>query len=354
MEVPYNGPGKLTHHRGDGTNHVVLQGDEYLNIWPVYDWQKFPGTTVMQKEKMPSPENIQKDGLTDFVGAVTDGMYGAAAFDFRSPHDLLKAKKAWFFFDKEYVCLGADIYSRPRNPVTTTINQVLLKTEVTIEQNGKMQPLSTGSHELEKLKWVHQDGIGYILPQPNTLQVSNRPEYGRWSDITDQKNISKETVEKEVFKLWFDHGSSPDSAGYAYIVVPNISAEELQRTAASNRDIKILSNTRNLQAVIHQQQNIVQAAFYRAGHLDFSEIKKLKLDSQGMVMIQMNNNQITKLTVSDPSRKLTRMNLTLSGKYELDRAGISTIYNPSTSETLFIIDLPQGYYLGKSVSIPFR
>jgi len=113
MEVPYNGPGKTTHHRADGTNYLQLTGDEYHNIWAVYDWQKISGTTIMQKPELYGPKEIQKDGLTDFVGAVTDGLYGAVAFDFRSPHDMLSAKKSWFFFDEEYVCLGTDINSRP-------------------------------------------------------------------------------------------------------------------------------------------------------------------------------------------------------------------------------------------------
>ena len=52
MEEPYNGPGKPTHHRADGTNYLMLKGDEYHNIWPVYDWQKISGTTIMQKPKL--------------------------------------------------------------------------------------------------------------------------------------------------------------------------------------------------------------------------------------------------------------------------------------------------------------
>ena len=77
MEEPYNGPGKTTHHRADGTNYLMLKGDEYHNIWAVYDWQKISGTTIMQKPELHGPDQIQKDGLTDFVGAVEDGMYGA-------------------------------------------------------------------------------------------------------------------------------------------------------------------------------------------------------------------------------------------------------------------------------------
>ncbi len=165
MEVPYNGPGKLTHHRADGTNYLVLKGDEYLNIWPVYDWQKVSGTTVVQKPQLPGPDDIQKEGLTDFVGAVTDGVYGAVVFDFKSPHDPLEAKKSWFFFDEEYVCLGTGIKANTNLNVATTLNQVLLRSDVSVMQEGTPQKLTQGSRTLQNVKWVHHDRIGYLFPQ---------------------------------------------------------------------------------------------------------------------------------------------------------------------------------------------
>ncbi len=152
MEEPYNGPGKLTHHRADGTNYLMLKGDEYLNIWPVYDWQKISGTTIMQKPQLPGPDDIQKDGLTDFVGAVTDGLYGAVVFDFKSPHDPLEAKKSWFFFDHEYVCLGTDIKSKPDLDVATTLNQILLRSDVKMMQEGTLQNVAEGSRSAERGK----------------------------------------------------------------------------------------------------------------------------------------------------------------------------------------------------------
>ena len=87
------------HHFGDGSNFISLTGKEYFNIYPVWDWQKIPGTTVVQKPELPHWKEIAKKGLTDFVGGVSDGEYGAAAFDFASAHDPLKARKAWFFFE---------------------------------------------------------------------------------------------------------------------------------------------------------------------------------------------------------------------------------------------------------------
>ena len=363
MEEPYNGPGKTTHHRADGTNYLVLKGDEYLNIWAAYDWQKISGTTIMQKPKLPAATQIQKEGLTNFVGAVTDGLYGAVAFDFKSPHDMLEVKKSWFFFDKEYVCLGAGIKPKANLPVATTINQVLLKSEVHINQNGVKKLLSNGNRLAENVKWVHQDKVGYIFPNATTINLSNQTETGRWSDLTDQTNISKEQVSTDIFKLWFNHGDkinetdnhgqrklkkSPD---YEYIVVPNVSVEGLEETIQNNRGIEILSNTEELQAVKHNILGQVQLAFYRAGEIEIGKGEKVKMESQGMALLKTKNGKVAELTLSDPSRNLNKIMISLPGIYTLKGEGVLTIPNVKSKHTMFIIDLPQGVYAGKSVSI---
>lgn len=349
MEEPYNGPGKPTHHRADGTNYLMLKGDEYHDIWPVYDWQKISGTTIVQKPALPSPTEIQKEGLTDFVGAVTDGMIGAVVFDFKSPHDPLEAKKSWFFFDQEYVCLGTDIQSKSEFDVVTTVNQTLMRGDVKIEQNGSPQTLPRGKRSLSNVKWVHHNQIGYLFPEPATVTLSNQTETGRWSDITDQKNISTELVSKDVFSLWFDHGKKPRKASYAYIVVPCVSEDALRETSRNNRSIKIVSNNDSIQAVIHQKEGIVQAVFYKAGTLDIGEGKSITMDSPGLVMLKAKNGRITELTVADPSRKLNRINLWVDGQYTSKGDQYRTL--TEGQKTLFIIDLPQGVYSGKSTQI---
>jgi chondroitin AC lyase len=351
MEVPYNGPGKPTHHRADGTNYLMLRGDEYHNIWPVYDWQKISGTTIVQKPALYPPSEIQKDGLTDFVGAVTDGLYGAVAFDFKSPHDFVEAKKTWFFFDEEYVCLGTDINSNRKLPVTTTVNQVLMRSEVTVSQNGKIEKLPEDSHVMQNVKWVHQDKIGYIFPQPATVNLSNQTQTGRWSDITDQKYISDDIVSEKVFMMWFDHGERPENASYHYIVVPNVTEPELNETSNSNRNIEILANTSETQGVKHSKLEICQMAFYKAGEVEISKDTEFRMDSQGMAMIKMTGSRIVELSVSDPSRKLSRITMTVSGIYNSEGDSFFTIPNKSKNNTMVLIDLPQGVYAGKSVTV---
>lgn len=364
MEEPYNGPGKTTHHRADGTNYLMLKGDEYHNIWAVYDWQKISGTTIMQKTALPGPQDIQKDGLTEFVGAVTDGLYGAVAFDFKSPHDGTEAKKSWFFFDEEYVCLGTGIKSKRNLPIVTTINQVLMRSEVSMMQDGAKKNVSHGNRTAENVKWVYHDKIGYIFPEPTTINLSNQTETGRWSDITDQKNISKELVSEEVFKLWFNHGdklNETDIHGkrkyapptYQYIVVPGVSEAQLSETSANNRHIEILANTADLQAVKHSKLNIAQLAFYKAGEVELAKGSKISMESQGMAMIKMQGDKLKELTVADPSRKLSKVLLTVSGIYNAKGEGFVAIPNSKQNNTLLVVELPQGVYAGKSISIKF-
>ncbi|HEV7347657.1 polysaccharide lyase family 8 super-sandwich domain-containing protein [Telluribacter sp.] len=351
MEEPYNGPGKTTHHRADGTNYLLLKGDEYHNIWPVYDWQKISGTTIVQKPQLPGPDDIQKEGLTDFVGAVTDGMYGAVVFDFKSPHDPLEAKKSWFFFDEEYVCLGTDIKSKSNMPVATTLNQALMRSDVYMGLNDTRQIVEKGNRKLEKVKWVHHDKVGYIFPEPTTVNLSNQVETGRWSAITDQKNISNELVSEEVFTLWFNHGSKPGGAAYQYIVVPNVTEQQLNQTSRNNRSIEILSNTSALQAVKQGQLGISQLAFYKAGAVELEKDVTVRLDSPGMVMVKMQKGRLIELTLADPSRKLSRMLVTLNGVYKARGENFRTLVDEQQKSTLFIVDLPQGVYLGKSVHL---
>lgn len=362
MEEPYNGPGKTTHHRADGTNYLMLKGDEYHNIWAVYDWQKISGTTILQKPQLHGANDIQKDGLTDFVGAVTDGLYGAVAFDFKSPHDGTEAKKSWFFFDEEYVCLGAGIKARANLPIVTTINQALMRSEVSMMQDGQKKNVAHGNGLKENIKWVYHDKVGYIFPEPTAIHLSNQTETGRWSDITDQKNISKELVREDVFKLWFNHGdklNETDIHGkrkhapptYQYIVVPGVSEDKLSETSPNNRHIEILTNTADLQAVKHAQLGMIQAAFYRAGEVEIAKGSKISMDSQGMAILKIKGNKLKELTVADPSRKLNRILLTVPGIYNAKGEGFVAIPNGKQNNTLFIVDLPQGVYVGKSVSI---
>jgi len=348
MEVPYNGEGLMNHHRGDGTNYISRAGDEYTNIAPVYDWQKIPGATILQKPELPSENEIQKKGLTDFVGAVTDGKYGAVAYDFKSPHDPVTAKKVWFFFDHEYVCLGTGINSRSKPPVATTLNQCLLRGDVVVMSGNKKSTLQKGEHQPDQVKWILHDGIGYIFPETQKVNLSNQAQTGSWFKINRQSDSPKEEISKDVFKLWLDHGSQPDNAKYEYIVVPATSEQEMEK---AGQQIKILANTSEIQAVRHSGLNISQIIFYTSGEIQVSENLKVGMDSPGVVMVKMDGPTIRQISVADPSRKLAKIHVSITGKIEKNGNNFRSFWNQEKGISEISIDLPQTVYAGKSVTI---
>ena len=62
-----------------------------------------------------------------------------------------------------------DINSRPNLPVATTINQVLMRSDVIIMREANAIKLPEGNRKLDDVKWVYQDRIGYIFPDPATV-----------------------------------------------------------------------------------------------------------------------------------------------------------------------------------------
>ena len=350
MEVGYNSEGLLNHHRGDGTNHITRTGKEYDDIFPVFDYQKIPGATIMQKPKLPDPEEIQKLGLTDFVGAVSDGTYGAVAFDFKSPHDPLIARKSWFFFDDAYVCLGAGISCREQLPVVTTLNQCLLQGDVVISSANQSSVIPKGEREYENVDWVFHDGIGYLFPESTKIGLMNQTTTGSWWDINKQTSTPKGEVRKDVFKLWLDHGRRPSDATYAYIVVPATSLEKMQQDNEGEK-IDILVNNPYIQAVNNTVTGISQAVFYKGGEIKIGGKMMLASDNPGIVMVKMKNGTISQISVSDPNRELTRFNLFLSTRIEGSGENWYTVWNGAKGGTHITIELPRDNYAGDSVTI---
>ena len=352
MEQPYNGEGLMNHYRGDGTNYISRTGTEYDYLSPVYDWRKIPGATIVQHKEMPPANEIQKKGRTTFVGAVTDGTYGAVGFDFKSPHDPLAARKSWFFFDSMYVCLGAGISANTPLPVATTINQSHLNGPVIATQNNKHERLQQGEHHLEQTSWVWQDSIGYIFPKSTDLYLSNQSETGSWYRVNHQENVSRKQLSKPVFTLWINHSSRPENARYQYMVAPNATAQRTQQLA-ERPPVQIRSNTTAIQAVENNRLHLFEAVFYQAGRLSLANGLRLEMKDPGIVMIHTTGTSVQSLSVSDPTRQLKKMHLTLSAHLQGEGKGFQVHWDDQRKVSVVSIDLPQDVYAGKSVTIKF-
>lgn len=350
VEEPYNDEGLRNHHLADGSNFISRTGEEYNRIFPVWDWQKIPGTTVVQKPSLPGSGQIVKNGRSTFAGGVSDGTYGAAAFNFSSLHDPLDARKSWFFFDDEFVSLGSGISSESGYPVATTLNQSLLKGAVTTDES---EVSSNGDHDLEDVSWVHHDGIAYLFPNPINLRLTNKTESGNWRQINHQSWATDDEVQQDVFKLWLDHETQPENASYEYIVVPGIDASEINDYQNSS-EIEVLANTPEIQAVKHAGLEISQIIFYEAGEIDIAEGMTVSADMQSKVLIKTSGDVVKEITVSSPGprRGELLLNLKVTAKIEssVPKLADSWIEEEGYSDVYYTI--PSAEFSGKSITEP--
>lgn len=321
-----NSEGKKSVHLSDGANYLYLTGNEYINIFPVWDWTKIPGTTAIQGTLDTGEHNpISVRGTTTFDGGVSDGTYGIAAMDLARGN--LTAKKAWFFFDHSYVALGAGITlaSDTEHDVATDVNQPLLKGDVfTSEAHG---PVPEGAEHYDSAKrvWVYHDHVGYAFAPHTKITLSAGPQSGRWSDIGTGSN---ELLTKNVFNLWIDHGRAPQNASYEYTVFPNVRESEVARIATSST-LKVLSNTSEIQAVYNRNLKLAEIAFRAPGSLA-TPLGKVKADHSCLLLVRQTGTGL-KITASNPENEPLALHVTVKGKQAT-------------------IQLPDGNFAGSSVS----
>ncbi|MBM3442394.1 MAG: hypothetical protein FJX89_06795 [Bacteroidetes bacterium] len=312
IEYPYNEEGLRMHHLSDGASYTQMTGEEYLDIFPVWDWQKIPGTTVLLRDVHPDWRDIQKKGRSSFVGAVSDGHYGAAAMHLKSVHDPLEARKAWFFFDDEYVCLGAGIHAASGLPIATTVEQSLQQGPVDVGQPGRITRLKDGRQSLKDVEWIQHGNLVYYFPDKASVQVQTGKATGTWRSINHQDWATDGVVQRDVVKIWFED-NKPIKDGYAYIVSPQPGKNTTERTRSDLR-VRILRNDTIVQAVEHQGLGIVQVVFHGAAALQTGR-HVVAVDRPCMVMLwEGDGKDGMTVGVSDPLRKPETVAIRIDGR----------------------------------------
>ncbi len=315
----------------DGATNIQRTGSEYFNIMPVWEWDKVPGITARDYSVDPIMTiEWGERGTSSFVGGVSDGVYGASAYQL--DYNEVKAKKAWFFFDEEVICLGADINSFAKEPITTTINQAWAKGPVKAFTKGKLSSINK-KLVANDLQWIWHDSIGYYFPNQGKLELSNQTQKGSWYKINT--NRSPAAIKGNVFKLWFNHGTDPLKQSYAYVVKPDVSEKDMLSQPKSA--VQILANNENVQAVKNDSLQMLQVVFYQAGTINDQKIS-VSVDQACVLMIKNINSKSPTVYVADPTQKLTDLKLTFSSE-------ILKLTEPIS------VTFPQGTQKGASVSL---
>ena len=299
-----NNEGMQNYHMGDGANYVLVYGDEYRPIYAGWNWKRIPGTTVIaDQRKLPAPMwGAGGQGGSDYAGGISNGQVGAAAFIYSK--DSLKAHKAWFYFDRYYVALGAGI-STPRDDAQTitTVNQTAHVGEVVMSSEGAECQLETKSEVPFDRLWHHN--VGYRFDQGNKaramLNAGNYPK-------------GHKGKKAEILRVEINHGKAPQNKKYAYAVYPAIGKREFM--SLTKAEYRIVKNHPSVQAVQDIETKMVMAACYKPTKFEVEGIGTFEVDRPCMLMLQPTAEGI-RISVASPfgeSREMKAVTVSLGEK----------------------------------------
>lgn len=303
--------GKKQYFLSDGAMGLYVDGDEYKNIFPVWNWAKIPGVTCPEVTDIPQASTYIKSGQSDFVGGVSDSTNTVSVYKYNDTEFNINtsANKSWFFFDNEIVCLGSNVTSAATQKVNTTLNQTLLKGSVTVSVNGAPSTIANGSVAYDKtVDWVYHNGIGYYFPEKAKIDLSAQSQSGNWFDING--NYSSDALSKDVFSLSIDHGLQPTNDKYAYILVPGLQ-DAAQAQGYNVDNIEILSNSDSVQAVHNKNTGVYGFVFLKPCGFKADELI-VETDAPCAVIVKNIANGSAVVSVADPSSSANAIKLGIS------------------------------------------
>lgn len=296
------------------------------NYWNTINACKLPGTTVVPVEidnGEPDSSGFRQSGdflsPEDWVGGTSVGSFGVSGMSLNGTAmsngdssntsqtvyaDSLRARKSYFMFDNEIVCLGSGITNKGFDiPTITTVENRKLKedksNQITID--GKVADLS---EEKEiKAGWLHLEGntdtgsdLGYYFPGSPSLRARVTEQTGSFHAIKGDLKEETEPAVRQYFECWFDHGTEPAGETYSYVLLPGMSADQVAAYSAAP-EIEILENSEKVQAVKEKNLKLWAADFWTDETIT---VDGVTCKNKASVMMEEANGVLT-ISVSDPT-----------------------------------------------------
>lgn len=295
-------------HQGDGMTYLYIGNSENQfnsDFWPTVDPYHLPGITVETNVQSNSAGEASTSDQNWVGGAQVAKTYGVAGMSLHAWNTTLYAKKSWFMFDNEIVCLGAGITcAGPSGVHTVAENRRLGSTisESFVLNGASITPSVNWSSNLPSTtaSWCGLSGTGgYYFPAGNSnLQATFTQNTGTWAAINSGDSTTSYT--DNYLKLWYNHGLQPTNATYSYVILPNMTSTSVSNYA-SNPDIDILANTPNIQAAKKPTIGVVAANFWANGN---SSVDLISVNNKSSVITWENANGIS-VGISDPTQTNT-------------------------------------------------
>ena len=266
--------GQLIYWTSSAASTITVDGDEYTNVYPTYDWAHCPGTTTAARIVQDYANAGRFTNGTEHTIGVSNGKYGNTAYDMNKKGT--QVKKGYFFFDDEFVALGSGINSTEGVNIHTTLNQCEAE-----DVNVGGQSVAEGTKEqIYNTNWLYNGKVGYVFLENTDVVVSNSVQTNNPS-LWDE---AKKNETPATFTAYLDHGLKPSNDSYAYIVVSNTTAGAVSQYAG-NTPVTVIANNEKVQAVRHDGLKQTQINFYQAGSLEYKDGYIITVDQPCSIII---------------------------------------------------------------------
>jgi hyaluronate lyase len=296
-------------HTGDGMTYLYNADLAQFssNFWATVNPYRIPGTTVDTITRADSSFQSCRS-KTNWVGGAALDLYGTVGMQLVATGSTLVAKKSWFCLDNKIVCLGADITCGSNHVVETIVENRRLNRAGTntFLVNGVAQSTSlVWSATITNVTTAHLAGnvtgsdIAYHFPQPVTLRALRESRTNTWMDV-NLRNTNTNSLTNAFVTVWFDHGTNPVAATYAYVLLPNFTTNQLAAYAAAP-EVVILENSARAQGITQSNLNLTAVNFWAGGT---NSLGGITVDRRASVIFQQVGSNLT-VAVADPTQANT-------------------------------------------------
>ncbi len=326
----------------DGATFIMNSPETYTTAKGFWLPYAIPGTTTRQAEfSHNDPTWRTYRGRFNFAGGVSGGEYGVCGFHYAkapNPDSLqpqlygVTARKSYFFFEDEMVCLGSNIENEnPEIPgdIATTIDQ----TEwlgVAQVSSGNFQP---GKNFRTTGSMLAHNGVGYLVLSEGKAVFSGEKRAERWLEYNRNHNIKQKNrpTNADILTLQINHEQAVKNGNYAYIVHRRTkNLDELKKYSAE-LPIKILAADSKAHAVRHSGLEILQAVVFEPDTVIADGENSWRFSAPVAALIKPHE-----IIIADPLQNPNLKEVTV-------RINDQTIK----------IELPSGKYCGQAATVPW-
>lgn len=323
---------------GDGMTYVYgTDSETFTEYWPTVDRYHLPGVTNSLRER--GDKSGERRGQTTskaWVGGSCNGKEAFVGMDMISWNKATEMRKSYFMTDDGAILIAASNINSKDDEVHTTIDNRIIK-DGKIILNGKEIKEDTVIENPQNISLNFNENykgenIGYKIVYAPQLNLKKETRTGSWKNIG---GTSTEEITKDYFTAYINHGKNPKKSGFAYIILPMYTQEEVDNYDVSRFEIVKLDKEAHI--IKDKKSGVTGINFWKD-----SPTKELGIKAYSTLSVLLKeNDEFLELWVSDPTQLANYKSvLEVDGKYEVIESSTENIQAITSEEKIKIkIDL---------------